>query len=820
MVNFPSQQGIARICSVRSGAVLGTAFLISPRLVITCAHVVNDAVEATWDSVERPNQSVQVEFPFMGNDLLCAASVVEWRAPGHYPAADIAVLQLDIPEDISLPYYRMISSQVQPGQSFWTKGFPAGQDSGMDASGTIGTRVEFGRLLAHGEGTQGFFIESGFSGAPLFDVLTGAVLGMAAEATRDAARRIAFVIPSDQLERAYPPIARPYKGLAAFQEDDARFFYGRERYVNELATKLARLPLVAVIGRSGSGKSSLVRAGLIPRLRKEGDWHVVTLRPGSPTNDPLRNLVTALQDELEGPPSDHEAAMRRQDTAIALAAQLTANPMEIVARLNAIARVPGRHEQFYILLVIDQFEELFTSVSDRAELGPEYNPRERFVRCLRAAASNTQGPPAAQCVLTIRADYMGRALELGELADALADADVKLGPMNEAELRRAIEAPAEALDVKFDVGLADELARTVAARPDTLPLLEFTLADLWSNQRERTIRRTIPHQGHGSVLDAMSDALERHAEAIFTEISRLFTEMMVRKVIMDMVWLADPKRGGEDTRRTRQHHEFSKREWELIEQLAGQDRRARLVTIGANEIDGEATAEIVHEALIHGWARLHSWLEEDRAFRVWFQKMEDASIEWLTERDNAYLLTGKRLAEAQTWWSTRDHRDMLSIGEYIVTSLSHNATKRLEDIERLRSGIVYELRLTRVRGYLSERYEFLTFGLPGMLLVIMLFLVIENYGKIIAWLNSSPIKLGMLLQYILIAGGIIFGACMGVYWGWIAVKSVRDTIHQFTPSGREERATKARELEERLSALNEEERLLLAETRNDELLTT
>ena len=108
-------------------------------------------------------------------------------------------------------------------------GFPVGQDGGMEAAGKLGINIEFGRMLAQGERQQGFFIESGFSGAPLLDQQTGVVLGMAVQATRDAARRTAFVTPADQLELAWPPLARPYKGLAAFQEADARYFQGRER---------------------------------------------------------------------------------------------------------------------------------------------------------------------------------------------------------------------------------------------------------------------------------------------------------------------------------------------------------------------------------------------------------------------------------------------------------------------------------------------------------------------------------------------------------------------------------------------------------------
>jgi hypothetical protein len=121
----------------------------------------------------------------------------------------------------------------------------------MDAAGQLGTPIEYDRLLAHGSALPGFFIEGGFSGAPLLDETTNGVIGMAAVATRDPTRRTAFVIPANQLELAWPPLARPYKGLSVFNAEDRRFFFGRDVFVNELADKLARLPFVAVVGRSG-----------------------------------------------------------------------------------------------------------------------------------------------------------------------------------------------------------------------------------------------------------------------------------------------------------------------------------------------------------------------------------------------------------------------------------------------------------------------------------------------------------------------------------------------------------------------------------------
>src|SRR5262249_26972909 len=156
-------------------------------------------------------------------------------------------------------------------------------DAGMDATGELGTLIEHGRLLAHGNTLPGFFIEGGFSGAPLLDLASNSVIGMAAAAPRGESGRPAFIIPAPQLGLAWPPLARPYKGLFTFNEEDRRFFFGRDKYIEELVQKLQRLPFVAVVGRSGSGKSSLVRAGLLPRLHDGGGWRVLVMRPGAPS---------------------------------------------------------------------------------------------------------------------------------------------------------------------------------------------------------------------------------------------------------------------------------------------------------------------------------------------------------------------------------------------------------------------------------------------------------------------------------------------------------------------------------------------------------
>jgi hypothetical protein len=683
------QQGIARVRGSTTSPVAGSAFLISPRHVMTCAHVVNVAIGRAWSIAERPKPGVtlEVEFPFGRRGTGMTATVAEWRPPGDGIATDIAVLELE--REVQERPYCTIAGMPRRGQAFWTKGFPAGQDGGMDASGELGTPIEHGRLLAHGSALPGFFIEGGFSGSPLLDEASNAVIGMAAAAARDETKRTAFIIPADQLERAWPLLAQPYKGLFTFREEDRRFFFGRENYVDELTQKLRRMPFVAVVGRSGSGKSSLVRAGLLPRLNDEGAWRILVMRPGAPSADPIRNLAVCLLDaaRVVGPGL---GAMLDEDAVAGLATALGNHPAVLPEHLHRLAG--DGPDARCLLLVVDQLEELFTLVSD-PHGDDECGVRARFVQCLKAAVDTTRTrDPAARCIVTLRADYLGRALGIRALADLLKDADIKLAPMSAAELRAAIEEPARLLDVRFDDGLVDELMQSVGASLDALPLLEFALAELWSQQRGRVMQRPVlPADQHAA--EVLVAPLTRHAEAVFDDLSRRFGEATLRAAMTALVWLGDPSREGEDTRRLRRRSELTAagedgaRQWELLEQLASQDRQARLVTLGASRIDGEPTAELVHEALIRRWDRLHGWLDEDRGFRLWLQKTEAEAAEWRASGDNSDLLAGRKLAEAQRWREERRANDLLPVADYVAASTTFRQEEEAQEQARQREHI-------------------------------------------------------------------------------------------------------------------------------------
>jgi hypothetical protein len=193
------QAGIARIHSASTGAIIGTGFLVSPRHVMTCAHVVNRALGRKDDTQEKPGpeQTVRVDFLFAREALSgLAGKVAEWRPMREAKAADIAVLQL--PEPVGIRPYRLASEPPRPLHPFWSVGFPGKQDKGMNAQGKLGAVDALGRWIARGEGdVPGYFLEGGFSGAPVFDLNTHAVLGMASAALQNPDLKTAFIIPGE-----------------------------------------------------------------------------------------------------------------------------------------------------------------------------------------------------------------------------------------------------------------------------------------------------------------------------------------------------------------------------------------------------------------------------------------------------------------------------------------------------------------------------------------------------------------------------------------------------------------------------------------------
>lgn len=466
-----------------------------------------------------------------------------------------------------------------------------------------------------------------------------------------------FPDPSPPLFSVPPPPC-PYRGLFAFREQDAAFFFGREAFTERLVETVRQQGMVAVIGPSGSGKSSVAFAGLLPHLRQEGNWTITDSRPGG---RPFYNLASGLGLLLEPRASQTHRLAETREMAEALS-QGDLPLLDVTGRVLDVQQAQGFDR---LLLVVDQFEELYT-------LCPEPETRRRFLDALLMAAADAKLSSALHLILTLRADFMGQALTHRPFADALQDAALILGPMSRQELSRAIENPAKRQGVAFETGLVARILDDVGDEPGNLPLLQFALTTLW----ERQAGGLLTHAAY-EAIGRVEGALASYADQVYNELSSTEQEG-VRRVLVQMV---RPGEGTEDTRRLTTRAELGEDGWTLVHRLAD----ARLVVTDQDPA-GQTTVEVVHEALIQGWERLRAWMNEDRAFRTWQERLRTALRQWETsDRDEGALLRGVLLAEAEEWAEARGADLSAPERQFLEASVQlRDQRQAMEEIRRQR----------------------------------------------------------------------------------------------------------------------------------------
>jgi WD40 repeat protein len=441
------------------------------------------------------------------------------------------------------------------------------------------------------------------------------------------------VIVQNQLEM--PPtwqslgITRsPYRGLMAFREEDADNFFGREAFIEQLVIDVNRKPLVAVIGASGSGKSSVVFAGLIPQLRRDDNrqWRIISFRPGK---NPFESLAVALMGSCE-------IGENRRCQELELEVELKQD-MSALARM--IADISGDGSR--VLLVVDQFEEIYTLCSKVEE-------RQIFIDGLLNVCTGElekqEGkqpfPLTVTVVMTLRADFLGKAMSYQPLGKALQDFPPSLlVPMSRAELESAIIQPAARFSVELEEGLVDKLIDDVGAGEGSLPLQQFALTQLWGKQRPGFLT----HQAYIEI-GGVTEAVANHAKAVYAGLSGEEQKRAQRVFIQ----LVQPGEGTEDTRRLATRDEVGDY-WDLVTLLANE----RLLVTNRSELV-EDTVEVVHEALIRNWGPLRGWMDDNREFRVWQERLKVALQQWVeSNQDDGSLLRGATLAVAEDWLQNR-----------------------------------------------------------------------------------------------------------------------------------------------------------------------
>jgi class 3 adenylate cyclase/WD40 repeat protein len=427
-----------------------------------------------------------------------------------------------------------------------------------------------------------------------------------------------------------PPVPGrcPYPGLRPFGAEDADGFAGREALVAEMIAALASSRWLAVVGPSGSGKSSAVRAGLLPALARgalpgSAAWTAVVCTPGP---DPLESLARALTAD------DSPAAAARLEH-------------------EALAAISGDGRT---VLVVDQFEELWTTAPSPA--------RDRAVDLLVEAAEGAD--ERVLVVVCLRADHYGRTAGHPGLAALVAQAQVLVGPMSTAELRAAVELPARHGGWVLEPGLAQAVIDDVEGEPGALPLLSTALLETWERRRGRslTLAGYAETGGARRAIAALADAT---LDELGTDDQEVARRLLLR--------LAAPTAEGTDVARPAPLAELAVDD--ATRRVLGRLAERRLVTIGGS------TARVAHEALLQEWPRLRRWLEADRDGRRLHQQIAAAATDWASSgRDDGALLRGARLAAAEDWRA--DHEPELTGAE--PEYLSASARARHRQVRRLR----------------------------------------------------------------------------------------------------------------------------------------
>jgi WD40 repeat protein len=453
---------------------------------------------------------------------------------------------------------------------------------------------------------------------------------------KDAAHRTASArellseleaLAPERRELAVAPGGSPFAGLAAFQEADAGRFFGRDRDIEQVIAELRSRPLVAVVGPSGAGKSSLVRAGVLPALKRSGEgWDAAIVRPG---REPRAALAAALA-QLDGS-SRHGAIAAEAGDGLerGTVERLRAEPGYLGARL----RVRATRKQRHIVLVVDQLEELFT-------LGVAPDERAAFLGCLVAVADDPTSP--LRVLVTMRSDFLDRLTEDRRIGAEITRGLVLLPAMDRDGLREALVRPVEASDHRFEPpALVDLMVDAVAATPGALPLLQFTAARLWE-RRDRDRRRLT--EASYQELGGVAGALAGHADTVLAGMSA--AQQAVARGVFERLVTPERTRALVSLAELHALRSDPQRVDGVVQHLTAM----RLVVVERGAEAADASVELVHESLIDRWPTLVRWLDENQDDAALLARLRAGARDWERHRQAAGLLwTGEVAQEARAW---------------------------------------------------------------------------------------------------------------------------------------------------------------------------
>ncbi|BAZ46552.1 WD-40 repeat protein [Chondrocystis sp. NIES-4102] len=494
------------------------------------------------------------------------------------------------------------------------------------------------------------------------------------------------ILPAKNIAKEYQSVFDlgicPYMGLEAFREDNAEYFYGRSPLITKLFNQINHNSSIAVVGASGSGKSSVVQAGLVAQLRQgkqipnSDRWWVGCFRPG---DKPIQALAKVLTDSINPLSQAQE--------------QLQIEGLLYQGVDGFVCWLRTRTEPM-VLLIIDQFEELFTLAKE--------GERQEFLNLILGAIQYASD--RFKFILTIRADFVAACLEIPALAQILQQSTVLVPPyLTEADYRSVIVQPAKQVGLKVESGLVELLLQDLDRSAGDLPLLQFTLQQLWQNRQDGQLTLNAYQK-----LGGVKGALERQAQAVYDSLDPQ-SQDCARWIFLNLTQLGE---GTEDTRRriTKSDLIVAKYPEKLIDQTLQILTDAKLLVLNiddgsklgqsrsgdqAGEEDQlllatmrqEATVEVVHEILIRHWSTLRWWLEENRTRLRSQRQIEQAALLWQQKDCNGdFLLRGIRLAEAEEIFIKYTDELSNTAKEFVAVCIDAKLTEEKETKQRLRKA--------------------------------------------------------------------------------------------------------------------------------------
>lgn len=678
MIQTPSPPSIlglaiARVLNTR-GLPAGTAFLAAPNLLMTAAHVVNLALGQSPGTMDPPTSSVELDFPLSAPGQRLRAEIEHWVPPGGGELGDIAVLRLTEAPALPVSPPPIVEPETPFGLMGTVLGFPARANDGVWSIVRIRGRQATGWTQIDLDQDSQFPVEQGFSGAPVWDPARGTIVGMVTHAWRGGGVKSAYMVSADGLFAACPELrelarpSSPFPGLRAFDESDTSVFFGRRDLINQIVRLSAKASIITVTGGSGTGKSSLLAAGVVPELRDRGDALVVKCVPHE-AQTPLRALALALAAAVD----PEASATQRLETA-----SLFADLIQQERIAEVVTAVVDANTHRRIVLIVDQFEQVLTAQEDQAAA---------FGKALNAL-TETENRPCL--ILSVRDDFLPTVARSRNLSDLTARAfQIPITDLNAEELREAIEGPLSLLpSVQFEPTLIDRLIVDVEGQPGRMPLVQFALAELWDRQEDGVVR----YEAYRALGD-IRHMLSEHADRVWQSLSSNEREL-ARRLLSQLV---HPVQSNERvfTRRIVAHNEVSPELWSIACRLAG-DRLVVLDNVEYKPGRTEAAVELAHESLIVHWQTLSQIAREDRDFRLWQDGLRHRADRWSSlvqssggsyirqllrprlgsqfgkRGHRARLLSLSELGEAQHWRRRRADLSSLEV-QYLEASRTRQA---------------------------------------------------------------------------------------------------------------------------------------------------